>query len=342
MSIAVEDWDDIAEAPREESRRRGRRRAKKQAAAEKAQPAPKQAPAAQKPAPAAQPVPAAEPPAPTPTPTPVAKKQAPAPAPEPVAKKPAPESVAERPAPEPEPEPAAEAPTPPAAKPKREQQAPAAKPEPALAPEVAPAPAVIAAFDPQDAETGFDDFDDFDRLNGVSDPLDERSDMPLRRRLRGRTPDAAPAAETWDAYAPEVDPAEAVIATAELHEVAASVDDWDELGDAPRRISIRGLTRAASSDSTAPARHGEPKEIDFGTAPGENLRLPLCLAAGNILIWLLARLSGVVELIGVSFAASVGMLLAAYVLREWQKDRSALIYLVGALPLPITIFALIA
>ena len=40
-----------------------------------------------------------------------------------------------------------------------------------------------------------------------------------------------------------------------------------------------------------------------------------------------------------SFAASVGMLLAAYVLREWQRDRSALIYLVGALPLPITIIA---
>ena len=34
------------------------------------------------------------------------------------------------------------------------------------------------------------------------------------------------------------------------------------------------------------------------------------------------------------------MLLAAYILREWQRDRSALIYLVGALPLPITIIGL--
>ena len=91
----------------------------------------------------------------------------------------------------------------------------------------------------------------------------------------------------------------------------------------------------------AQVRRGERASGDFGTAPEENLRLPLCLAAGNILIWLLARLSGVVELIGVSFAASVDMLLAAYVLREWQKDRSALIYLIGALPLPITIVALI-
>ena len=51
---------------------------------------------------------------------------------------------------------------------------------------------------------------------------------------------------------------------------------------------------------------------------------------------------GVVELIGnVSFAASVGMLLAAYVLREWQRDRSALICLAGAVPLPVTIFGLL-
>ena len=93
--------------------------------------------------------------------------------------------------------------------------------------------------------------------------------------------------------------------------------------------------------ATPPPPPGLPRASDFGAESGENLRLPLCLAVANILIWLLARLSGVVELIGVSFAASVGMLLAAYVLREWQKDRSALIYLVGALPLPITIIALI-
>ncbi len=111
-----------------------------------------------------------------------------------------------------------------------------------------------------------------------------------------------------------------------------------------RRAGSASADSREPSPATAPRRPSaaEAREVDFGTAPGESLRLPLCLAAANILIWLLARLSGVVELIGISFAASVGMLLAAYVLREWQKDRSALIYLVGALPLPITIIALIA
>ena len=48
-----------------------------------------------------------------------------------------------------------------------------------------------------------------------------------------------------------------------------------------------------------------------------------------------------VELIGVSFFASVGLLLAAYVLREWHRDRAALVCLAGALPLPVTIFSLL-
>ena len=49
---------------------------------------------------------------------------------------------------------------------------------------------------------------------------------------------------------------------------------------------------------------------------------------------------GVVELVGVAFFVSIGLLLAAYVLREWQRDRTALICLAGAFPLPLTIISL--
>ena len=45
--------------------------------------------------------------------------------------------------------------------------------------------------------------------------------------------------------------------------------------------------------------------------------------------------------IGVSFFAAVGLLLASYVLREWHRDRAALVCLIGGLPLPITIFSLL-
>ena len=49
---------------------------------------------------------------------------------------------------------------------------------------------------------------------------------------------------------------------------------------------------------------------------------------------------GVVELVGVAFFVSIGLLLAAYVLREWQRDRTSLICLAGAFPLPLTIISL--
>ena len=233
-------------------------------------------------------------------------------------------AVAEKPAPAPAPAPVAAKPAPPAREP---------EPEPEEH-----TPAFAADYDPDADFFPLDDMHEVEESVDAAPAADAEPNLtPLQRRLRGRTHDAAPVAETWAAYAPEIAPADAVVATAEPQETPANVEDWDELSDGPRPRRLTALARAAA----APARRGEKAEHDFASAPDENLRLPLCLAAANILIWLLARLSGVVELIGVSFAASVGMLLAAYVLREWQKDRSALIYLLGALPLPITIVALI-
>ena len=48
---------------------------------------------------------------------------------------------------------------------------------------------------------------------------------------------------------------------------------------------------------------------DFEYDDAENLRPMLSIAGGNIAVWALAHLTGVVELIGVSFLASVGLLL---------------------------------
>jgi hypothetical protein len=69
----------------------------------------------------------------------------------------------------------------------------------------------------------------------------------------------------------------------------------------------------------------------------QNLRLPAGIAGGNLLVWLVGLLGGVVELVGVAFFVSIGLLLATYMLREWQRDRMALLCAAGALPLPITI-----
>jgi hypothetical protein len=127
--------------------------------------------------------------------------------------------------------------------------------------------------------------------------------------------------------------------------MSIAVEDWDDLSAARRR---RDEKAAAEQEESAPAAEvrrasasgfDEEDDLDYGET--ENLRPLLCIAGGNIAIWVLAHLTGVVELIGVSFLASVGLLLAAYVLREWHRDRSALVCLAGALPLPVTIFSLL-
>jgi hypothetical protein len=121
--------------------------------------------------------------------------------------------------------------------------------------------------------------------------------------------------------------------------------DWDDLSPARRR---RREQPAADQAEHAPATRTHvviaaelEDDKDFEYDDAENLRPMLSIAGGNIAIWALAHLTGVVELIGVSFLASVGLLLGAYVLREWHRDRAALVCLVGGLPLPITIFSLL-
>jgi hypothetical protein len=134
--------------------------------------------------------------------------------------------------------------------------------------------------------------------------------------------------------------------------MSIAVEDWDDLSVARRRRDERAAgeadATAAETDEDAP----EPdaygliiadiaEDDDSLERHTENLRPVLSIAGGNIAIWVLAHLTGVVELIGVSFFASVGMLLAAYVLREWHRDRASLVCLVGALPLPLTIIGLL-
>jgi hypothetical protein len=160
------------------------------------------------------------------------------------------------------------------------------------------------------------------------------------------------------------------------HSMSIAVEDWDDLAVAPPRRDERAGRRderEGRRDERAgrrDEREGRRDERDGSAATGskrsattesepeaptpgyykhaddsygevlENLRLPAGIAAGNAVFWLVGRLFGVVELIGVASLVSVALLLAAYVLREWQRDRTALICLAGALPLPLTVFGL--
>ena len=127
--------------------------------------------------------------------------------------------------------------------------------------------------------------------------------------------------------------------------MSIAVEDWDDLSEARRRRDERLAGTVADDQDAGPA---EVLTGDFGPvdhendaydANVENMKIPAYLAGANVLAWAAGRAFGVVELVGVAFFASVALLLAAYVLREWQRDRTALICLAGALPLPITIIS---
>src|SRR4051812_20420278 len=146
--------------------------------------------------------------------------------------------------------------------------------------------------------------------------------------------------------------------------MSISVEDWDELSEARRRRDERaaplstpdgGLDdeaeaaeQAAAPRALALVADAPPEETDddgvyldeeaFGQVV-QNLRLPAYVAGANMLAWLAGRLTGIVELVGLAFFVSIVLLIAAYVLREWQRAPPALICLAGALPLPITIFS---
>ena len=112
----------------------------------------------------------------------------------------------------------------------------------------------------------------------------------------------------------------------------AAVPDWDDIHSAPQPASEPEPERTLGVANFADDRYGDTFE---------NLRLPAGIAGANALFWLVGRTFGVVELVGFAFFVSVGLLLAAYVLREWQRDRTSLICLAGAFPLPLTIISLI-
>jgi hypothetical protein len=124
--------------------------------------------------------------------------------------------------------------------------------------------------------------------------------------------------------------------------MSIAVEDWDDLSEARRRRDERAGSPAATEiEPEAPTLGYVKHEGDSYGEILETLRVPAAIAGTNALFWLVGRLFGVVELVGVAFFVSVGLLFAAYVLREWQRDRTALICLAGALPLPLTIFDLL-
>ena len=129
--------------------------------------------------------------------------------------------------------------------------------------------------------------------------------------------------------------------------MSIAVEDWDDLSEARRRREERLAGTAPDGEDAGPADvlTGDFGPVDYGNdaygAPVQNLKIPASIAGVNITAWIAGRAFGVVELVGAAFFASVALLLAAYVLREWQRDRTALICLVGALPLPVTIIGLL-
>jgi hypothetical protein len=132
--------------------------------------------------------------------------------------------------------------------------------------------------------------------------------------------------------------------------MSIAVEDWDDLSAARRRRD----ERTAADEAAAPTEDNAPaatvhaliatvaaREDESLDDDRENLRPFLSVAGANILVWALAHLSGIVELLGVSFFASIGLLLGSYILREWHRDRAALVCLIGGLPLPLTIIGLL-
>ena len=169
---------------------------------------------------------------------------------------------------------------------------------------------------------------------------DDLAEGPRRRGKRGRDAERVPSPVREQSAAPAPAAARAaspmrarITARAPSAPPPAAVADWDEIAGTPRF-------------KPAPAPPPEPTlgVADFADDhygdTFENLRLPAGIAGANALFWLVGRVLGVVELVGVAFFVSVGLLLAAYVLREWQRDRTSLICLAGAFPLPLTIISL--
>jgi hypothetical protein len=205
--------------------------------------------------------------------------------------------------------------------------------EPVRAPAYEPAPVPIFEPPPVQAHSPVHEPVATPEPGPVHEPIPAPEPRPARAlapapELRPlRTPSTAPKASPMRARIAERAPSP--VAPAEV------VGDWDELAK-PRRA--------------APVAAPEPPpEIDMGVAnfaddsygdTHENLRIPAGVAGANALFWLVGRVFGVVELVGVAFFVAVGLLLTAYVMREWQRDRTSLICLAGALPLPLTIAGL--
>jgi hypothetical protein len=177
--------------------------------------------------------------------------------------------------------------------------------------------------------------EDWDDLSAAPRPRDQRAAPRAATAEADERGDVAPspAAQKADGKGLQDD-------------VSVAVEDWDGLSAVRRRRAQaatangeRGDVASAPAVQKAVAHDLDDDELDYGDT--EDLRPVLSIAGGNVAIWALAHLTGIVELVGVSFFASVGLLLASYVLREWHRDRAALVCLAGALPLPVTIFSLL-
>jgi hypothetical protein len=166
---------------------------------------------------------------------------------------------------------------------------------------------------------------------------DDLDDAPGRRKPTQEGPAAVDptVAPRLTAPPPEI----TAVAAAPRLSAAAESTSWDTLEPAPS---------PARAPQARPAPQAEPERVlglaqfeddDYGEVT-ESLRVPAGFATATWLVWLVGVFGGVVECIGIAFFVSIGLLLAAYLTREAQRDRTALILLAGAIPLPLTIIGL--
>ena len=176
----------------------------------------------------------------------------------------------------------------------------------------------------------------------MSIAVEDWDDLDDARRQRGKPKREEGPAAVDPTVAPRLTsppPETPAVAAALRISAAAEVASWDTLEPAPA---------PAAAAVQAPAPEPEPERIlglaqfeddDYGDVT-QRLRIPAGLAIVNWLVWLVGVIGGVVECTGVAFFVSIGLLLAAYLTREAQRDRTALILLAGAIPLPLTIIGL--
>ena len=178
----------------------------------------------------------------------------------------------------------------------------------------------------------------------MSIAVEDWDDLDDARRRRGRRKAEEGPAAVDPTVTPRLTsppPETTAVAAALRISAAAEAVDWDtvETASAPARKKPSAAAPVPAPEPERVLGLAQFEDDDYGEVT-ESLRVPAGLAIVNWLVWIVGVVGGVVECTGVAFFVSIGLLLAAYLTREAQRDRTSLILLAGAIPLPLTIAGL--